>query len=424
MDYCVRPMLAPIRASIHVPGSKSITNRALLLAAFARGTSYISGILLSDDTSVFIEALTELGVKLSFSTHQKSCWIEGVGGIFPHKKAVIYCKNAGTGARFLLAACAVNSGEFYFDGTDRLRMRPLSSLIDILVTQGVKIVPEKAKNMPFNLIGQCGLSGGDIFVPGDVSSQFLSGLLMASPFSKSPVILSTDHLVSRPFVALTCTMMKEFGVTVEEIELNKFRILGPQCYESRHYVVEPDLSTASYFFAAAAISNGSIKILGIDRGGCKQGDVGFLDILERMGCTVISCAEGVTVLGPKKLSGLSVDMRDISDTFMTIACLAPFADKPTTISGIAHTQSQECNRIEVVAKNLSNLGIDTIAKNDSLTIYPGKPRSGNIDTHDDHRIAMAFSLIGLLVPGITIRNMSCVSKSCPSFIELWESMIS
>jgi 3-phosphoshikimate 1-carboxyvinyltransferase len=217
-------------------------------------------------------------------------------------------------------------------------------------------------------------------------------------------------------------MMQEFGVSVETISDNQFNILSPQSYQSRHYRIEPDLSTASYFFAAAALTNNTITIPDIDRKSCKQGDIRFLDILESMGCQVSDNQKYTRVQGFSKLRGVHVDMRDISDTFMTLACLAPFADTPTTITGIGHTRLQESDRIAAVAGNMRHLGITVDEDPDQITIYPCTPRAGVIDSHNDHRIAMAFSLMGLVNPDIKIDNMDCVSKTCPDFVALWDKL--
>jgi 3-phosphoshikimate 1-carboxyvinyltransferase len=391
--------------NISIPGSKSITNRALLLAALAKGTSHLSGVLFSDDTWAFINALSALGVNIISDPEKKTCIVHGVNGKFPNSHAKIDCQEAGTVLRFLLAACAAaGSGKFYFDGAAGLRKRPISALIQILIHQGAEIEPEYATQMPFTLVPN-GLVGGSVFVPGHESSQFLSALLMASPLAKCPLIFHTTELVSRPYVALTRTMMQEFGVTAGT--------LGS--YLARDYYIEPDLSTASYFFAAAALTNSMITVPNINRQFCKQGDIRFLDILELMGCKVSGDESQTTVRGVKKLKGVQVDMNDISDTFMTLACLAPFADTPTKITGIGHTRLQESDRISAVADNMRRLGIVVDDSNDQITIYPSSPRAAVIDSHGDHRIAMAFSLIGLVIQGIVINNMDCVSKTCPNF---------
>jgi 3-phosphoshikimate 1-carboxyvinyltransferase len=423
MKYTIKPISSPVNTTIQIPGSKSITNRALLLAALARGRSKLSGMLFSDDTLTFIKALKALGVTLLTDTDQHTCIVEGVNGRFLNNNADIWCQDAGTAIRFLLSACASTPGQFHFDGSARLRQRPLSALLNILTAQGAQLYPENTDNMPFTIIGSNGLSGGKIYVPGEESSQFLSSLLMVAPFAKSNVILHASKLVSRPYIALTCAMMQEFGVMVEQKSDDTYCITVPQQYHSQQYNIEPDLSTASYFFAAAAVSKGKITVTNLDRQACKQGDIKFLNVLEKMGCRVENLDNSVSVYGPQKLFGIDVDMCDISDTFITLACIAPFADKPTVITNIGHTRFQESNRIEAVAANLSKLGVLVEHGDDYIKIYPSHPQPGLINSYNDHRIAMGFSLIGLIVPEITIDNIECAAKTCPDFTTLWEMLL-
>jgi 3-phosphoshikimate 1-carboxyvinyltransferase len=240
-----------------------------------------------------------------------------------------------------------------------------------------------------------------------------------APFAKTSVLLETENLVSEPYIDMTCSMMSEFGVLVRRMHYARFYIPTPQRYHPREYVVEPDLSTASYFFAAAAVTTGEVTIQAVNRETSKQGDKAFLNVLEKMGCTVIESANGLTVKGPVELHGLNVDMRDFSDTFMTLAAIAPFATTPTTITNIAHVKLKESDRILAMRTNLEKLGIKVESGNDWIKIYPGVPAAGIIDSYNDHRIAMSFSVLGLRVPGILIDNPECVSKTCPEFFELW-----
>lgn len=411
-----------IRATLTIPGSKSITNRALLIAALADGVSEIFNIQISDDTRAFIQALHELGVVVQLDEEDRSCIVGGGSGQFPKEEASIWCESSGITARFLLAACASAPGKFYFDGTEQLRHRPLKPLIQILERQGTKFSPKHPDTMPFSLIGDDGLAGGEIEVEGSESSQFLSALLIAAPLAKSPFVLITHDLVSRPYVDMTCTMMAEFGVLVHRMHQARFSVPVPQRYQAHDYVVEPDLSTASYFFAAAAVTAGEVTIQAIDRAQSKQADVKFLQVLERMGCHLEEKESGLTVIGAKELNGVNVDMRDFSDTFMTLAAIAPFANSPTTMTNIAHVRLKESDRIKVMRQELEKLKIKVEEGEDWLKVYPSKPTPGKIDSHHDHRIAMAFSVIQLRVPEIEIGGAKCVSKTCPEFFELWKKM--
>lgn len=413
----------PIQARITIPGSKSITNRALLLAALAEGISELSDILLSEDTITLIHALRELGIVIQLDEASRSCIVGGCGGRFPKLQTKIWCENAGTVARFLLAMCAAMPGEFSFDATPQLRARPIAELLRVLCLQGAAVQPDDAEAMPFLLKGTDGLIGGEIEMNGSESGQFVSAMLMAAPFSQTAVLLEVHDLVSRSFVEMTCVMMAEFGVLVRRMHQERFSVPVPQRYKARDYVVEPDLSTASYFFAAAAVTAGQVTIQPVVVKQSKQGDAKFLSILEKMGCRMLETQVGLTIKGPTELRGVSVDMRDCSDTFMTLAAIAPFAKTPTTITNIGHTRLQESDRISVMRSELQKLGIKAEEGPDWLKIYPAdKPKGGEIDPHQDHRIAMAFSVVGLKVQGVEIANAECVGKTCPEFFELWSQL--
>ncbi len=424
MKQIIRPAKAPTNAHVTIPGSKSMTNRALLLAALADGVSELSGLLISDDTLAFINALRQLGIVIQLDESDHSCIVGGSGGCFPKREANIWCHSAGTVARFLLAACATQPGKYYFDATEQLRQRPLHPLIQALSAQGAKIIPKDSKRMPFTIKGAEALEGGEIEIEGSETGQFVSALLMAAPFAKTQMEIKSHDIVNRPYVDMTCAMMAEFGVLVRRLHQSRFLIPVPQRYKAIDYVIEPDLSTASYFFAAAAVTGGEVTIQPLDRENSKQGDVRFLLILEKMGCEIIEDEQGFTVKGPEKLRGVNVDMRDFSDTFMTLAAMAPFARTPTTITNIGHTRLQESNRVKAVREGLEKLAVQVEEGSDWLRIHPSTPKPATIDSHHDHRIAMAFSIMGLCVPGVEIEGAECVSKTCPNFFKMWDGMLS
>ena len=438
-----------------MPGSKSVTNRALLLAALANGDSFLEGALAADDTLTFAAGLTKLGFDVS--THGGEAegaggarsgasdgarrrasgdgagegsptWrVRGGGGRIPAAEAEVYCAEAGTAARFLLAACAAGDGVYGFDAAPQLRRRPLAPLLGALRRQGAETVPAGATRLPLTLRAR-GLSGGRLHLPGETSSQFVSALLMAAPLARRPLELAVDGLVSRPYVDMTLAMMAQFGVKSEAKRPSDdrggdavFRV-APGAYRGRAYQIEPDASTASYFFAAAALTGGRVRVPGLHRAGGLQGDVRFLDVLEAMGCSVTDAPEGVAVHGPVTLAGIEVDMSDISDTFMTLAALAPFAASPVTITGIANVRVKESDRIAAVETNLRALGVRTESRPGRLRVFPGAPTGARIDPHGDHRIAMSFAVLGLRTPGVVIDDPGCVSKTCPSFFELWEGL--
>ncbi len=422
MQQKITSLKKSFNTTLTVPGSKSISNRAMLLAALANGQSTLSGLLASDDTLVFAKALRALGIAIDWDQQTHRCTILGNNGNFPAPQATVWCQDAGTATRFLLAACANASGHFHFDGSTRMRERPLAPLIEILKQQGTTFQPENATNMPLQLMGANGLQGGEIFISSQLSSQFLSGLLMVAPFAKKACTIKTETHARAPYVAMTCHMMQQFGVAVLNSTPGVYHIAIPQAYQACGYSIEPDLSTASYFFAAAALTQSQITIANLDRNRSLQGDIAFLSVLENMGAKVINDKAGITLIGPKKLRGISVDMNNFSDTFMTLAAIAPFADSPVTIKNIAHTRLQESDRIAAVASNLALLGITTKTGDDSITIYPGIPQAATLSSVNDHRIAMAFALIGLKIQGVIINDAECVAKTCPDYFELLKKL--
>jgi 3-phosphoshikimate 1-carboxyvinyltransferase len=413
----IRPARPGLDARVRVPGSKSVTNRALLLAGLAAGESVLRGALEADDTDAFAAGLRSLGIPVD--RRGDDVFVAGAGGRFPTAGADVFCAEAGTAARFLLAAAAAGNGAYRFDAAPQLRRRPLGGLLDALRAQGARTEPDDAAALPLALEAR-GLAGGPLRLPGDTSSQFVSALLMAAPLGRAPLDLSVDGLVSRPYVTMTLRMMEQFGAAPREVAADRF-VVAPGDYRGRAYDVEPDASTASYFFAAAAVA-GRVQVLGLHREGALQGDVAFLDVLEAMGCVVEDAPEGVRVTGPATLAGLTVDMSDIPDTFMTLAAIAPLATSPVTVTGIGNVRLKESDRIAAMEENLSRTGVKTESGPDWLRVHPRVPRGGAIDPHDDHRIAMAFSVLGLRVHGMTIHDPACVTKTCPEFFDLWSAL--
>lgn len=415
MIPCVK---GPIYANVRIPGSKSITNRALLLAALAEGDSVLENVLFSDDTIALINALRGLNVSIAVNYELNQVKVSGCSGKFPCNKAQINCWDAGTIARFLLAACANQLGEFLFDGSLRLRQRPLGDLIEVLREQGA-IITENS--LPLTIKNSHCLRGGEIFIASDVSSQFLSGLLMISPYLQQDVCLTTRNLVSQPYVDMTIAMMHDFGA---EVKKNGYawQVSIEKKYQARSYWIESDFSSASYFFAAAAVTRGEVVVHDMSYEKSIQGDKKFLDVLQEMGCLVQTSNNKIKVQGPKKLKGVTIDMRDFSDTMMTLAAISPFADSPTRILNVGNTRVKESDRISAMTNNLRRSGVRVDEEKTALTIYPGLPHAGVIASYDDHRIAMACALIGLKVPGIEIDNIECVSKTFPKFFEIFFGM--
>ena len=406
-----------LNATIRVPGSKSLTNRALLIAALANGTTHITNALFSDDSRYFAGALQTLGFNVKRDEAKLEMTVTGLGGKIPAKKAEVFIGNAGTAARFLSAFLTLGNGQYILDGEPRMRERPIGDLIGALKQLGVEL---KAKNnCPPVEISAKGLRGGKTTIAGDISSQFLSALLMVAPYAQSEIeITLSTELNSKPYVDMTIAIMKEFGVEIERQSYSQF-IIHPASYSPlQTYAIESDASAASYFFAAPAICGGTVKVANISRNSL-QGDIGFLDVLQKMGCVINEAENSISVTGSSSLQGVDVDMRDIPDTAQTLAAVAPFAMSPTRIRGIASARVKETDRVSATCTELIRLGVQVEEHEDGMTIYPCTMfKPSVVQTYNDHRMAMAFSLIGLRFDGVTIENPSCVSKTFPNYFEV------
>lgn len=409
----IRPS-GPVCGTIRPPGSKSITNRALVSAALAEGESVLTGALDSEDTRVMIEALGRLGIRVQHDPAAATIRVAGCGGVLPAREAELFAANSGTTMRFLTAMVALGHGRFRIDGTPRMRQRPIGDLLEALGQLGANAVSEAGNGCPPVVVHAAGLPGGRATIAGSISSQFLSGLLMAAPAARRPVELSVSgELVSKPYIEMTLAVMAAFGVSVESEDLRRFVVPAGRPYQGRRYAVEPDASAASYFFAAAAITGGRVTVEGLSRRSL-QGDVAFCDCLARMGCEVHDEADSITVTG-RALRGIDVDMNAISDTVQTLCAVALFARGPTTITGVGHIRHKETDRIAALAAELRKLGATVDEREDGLRIVPGALRGAEIETYDDHRMAMSLALVGLAVPGVVIRNPQCTAKTYPGF---------
>jgi 3-phosphoshikimate 1-carboxyvinyltransferase len=406
----------PLYGVIRPPGSKSITNRALVCAALAEGRSRLTGALDSEDTQVMIDSLRKLGASVQFDASAATIDVEGMGGP-PHVAgADLFVGNSGTTIRFLTALTALGRGRFRLDGVERMRQRPIGDLLTALNQLGADAQSERGNDCPPVMVNARGLRGGRATVRGDISSQFLSGLLMAAPLAQCDVdVMVEGELVSRPYVAMTLAVMDAFGVRASAHEERRFTIPAPQSYRGRDYDIEPDASAASYFWAAAAITGGRIAVEGLSQGSL-QGDVAFCRCLEQMGCRIEYADDSISAFGGP-LRGISVNMNAISDTVQTLAAVALFAAGPTTITGVEHNRYKETDRIADLARELRKLGADVEERADGLTITPHERRSAVIETYHDHRMAMSMALVGLGGPGVTITNPACTAKTYPRFFE-------
>ncbi len=409
---------------IHVPGSKSITNRALLLATLADGDSVLEGVLFSDDSRAFLHCIQELGFFTQVNEEAKTIRVTGLGGRIPKKEASPYVGSAGTAARFLTACLGTADGIYHMDASPQMRRRPMAPLLNCLKDLGCEIVfEEKDGFFPFTLTSH-GFGKDSIQVNIQDSSQFLSALLIAGVRSAHPFQIRVEGTHGMSYIDMTVKMMQQFGVRVDRTSLPCFTIPSGQTYRGLHYPVEPDVSAACYFYALSALLEIRVLVPGIFFDSL-QGDTAFLSILEKMGCRAENTSQGILMHPPVDgiCHGVNVDMHACSDQTITLAALAVFADTPTTIRGIGHIRHQESDRIAAIVTELGKMGILCRESEESITIYPGKPKPCSIDTYDDHRMAMGFSLIGLRTSGMIIRNPACCSKTFENYFTVLEQAI-
>ena len=414
----IRPA-TKIKAEISVPGSKSITQRALIAAALADGVSNLTGPLESEDTRYTAAALEQMGVMVEKGRDKWT--VNGNGGLIATPDKEIFLGNNGTATRFLTSVAALGSGTFRINGDARMAERPILPLIQALQGWEVDIASINNNGCPPLLIKANGLSGGKTTLPAGKSSQYLSSLLLVGPYARKEAELDVEgEILSLPYVFMTLAVMEAFGIRVEANEaLNSFRI--PRgIYRAMDYAVEGDASNASYFYAAAAVTGGEVTVPNVPVPSL-QGDAAFVALLARMGCQVNKTGEGLTVSGPEELKGITIDMGDMPDVVPTLAVVASRAKGRTTIKNIAHLRIKECDRLHVMAVELAKMGARVQELEDSLIIEgkdPDAPMHGAaINTYNDHRIAMSFAVAGLAVPGVKILGEECVAKSFPDF---WE----
>ena len=420
-ELTVTPLPGPIASiSVRVPGSKSLTNRALIVAAMADGASTLTGALDSEDTRVMVAALSQLGIEVQHDVESSTIRVQGSANKIPSRAADLAVANSGTSLRFLTALVSTASGTFRLDGTPRMRERPVADLLQALNGLGAEATSDLGTGCPPITVKASGLDGGYAFVRGDVSSQFLSGLLMALPYSRDVTTVEVEGtLVSKPYVAMTIRVMEDFGVRVASRKDRRFDV-RPGRYKGQTYAIEPDASAASYFFASAAILGGTVTVEGLGTDSI-QGDLEFVNILEHMGCTVDRGRTSTTVTGGP-LRGVDVDMNAISDTVMTLAAVALFAPGITRIRNVGHIRHKETDRIKALATELRKFGATVTEQPDGLILFPPEPGPTtpvSIATYNDHRMAMAFALVGLRVPGVTILDPACVAKTYPHF---WDDL--
>ena len=412
-----------IDASIRIPGSKSITHRALIAASLANGESLLKGFLPSKDTLYTVNALRELGVQICIEG--ENIIISGSGGKFlsAADRKEIFLGNSGTSYRLLLSTIALARGEYILTGNPRMYERPIGDLVKALKKLGVEVTYIEKDNFPPVFIRAKGIHGGKVQMLASKSSQYVSSLLLAGPYTKKDLDIEiTGRLVSRPYVDITLDVMEKFGVHVDRDRYSCFNVPAGNGYLARQFSIEGDVSTASYFWAAAAVTGGIAITENIKPYTTKQGDIAFLDVLEEMGCRSERENNWVSVHGGV-LSGVEVDMGAMPDMVPTLAAIALFAEGKTAIRNVSHLRYKESNRLQAIALEWHRIGGRVEGLADGLIIYGGRGLSGaKMESHNDHRLAMSLAVVGLKVPGITIKDENCVNKSFPQFWELWDRL--
>ncbi|MDK9706713.1 MAG: 3-phosphoshikimate 1-carboxyvinyltransferase [Desulforhopalus sp.] len=410
----IRP-IGKVDASLEVPGSKSLTQRALIAAALADGESRLIGPLESDDTAYSSQALQQLGAEIKTGTDWR---VVGNGGVIQPSKEPIYLGNNGTATRFLTSVASLGSTQYTIDGDSRMHQRPIGPLISALQGWGVDISSVRGTGCPPLFINGHGLKGGKTILPEGKSSQYLSSLLLVAPYAKKPAVLEVEgKIYSKPYITMTLAVMADFGIRVEcARDFSSFSV--PQgCYKAREYRIEGDASNASYFWAAAAITGGRVTVTNVPVPSL-QGDALLAPLLGRMGCEIVKTGDAITLQGAERLEGITVDMGDMPDVAPTLAVVAAFAHGTTVLNNIAHLRIKECDRLAAVVTELTKLGVNVEERESSMIIHGDGGRNlrgAEIHTYSDHRMAMCFAVAGLRIPGVKITGEDCVGKSFPDF---------
>lgn len=415
--------LSRVHAEVSVPGSKSYTNRAVVIAALAEGETVLEHPLLSEDTLHGVRAVERFGrVRAAVDAETGRVTLTPTEGRMVAPADPVECGNAGTVIRFLTTLASLAAGTSTVTGDARMQQRPIQDLVDALRQLGVPARTVRHNGCPPVAVEGPSLRGGPVSIRGNVSSQFTSSILLAAPYAEHDVELGlVDDLTSQPYVDMTVASMRAFGIEVERDGYRRFRVRAGQRYHGRRYRIEPDASNMSYFLAAAMVLGGRVRILDLGTASA-QGDVRFLEVIERMGGAVEASAESIAVQGPRRLRGIDVDMNRMPDVVPTLAVMAAYADGMTRITNIANLRVKECDRIAALETELRKMGVRTTSTADSLTVYGGRPQGAEIDTYNDHRIAMSFAVAGLRTPGVVIRDPGCVAKSFPAFWQVFDTL--
>lgn len=427
-NYHCQPVETPLDTVVRMPGSKSITNRALIAASLADGTSLLRGFLPADDTRLMIDALRSFDIAITVDESGAAAEVSGCGGHIPAGEGAVSCGNAGTVMRFCTALASLGHGRFKLDGVERMRQRPIGGLVDALKALGAGIEYAGAEGFPPLVVHGSGLHGGQVSFDSPASSQLISALLLVAPYASRDVMIEVrGDVPSVPYLRMTTAVMEQFGVAViEQYEPDgaRFIVEASQRYTASTFRIEPDASNATYFLAMPAILGGRLSVAGIGTASV-QGDARFVDVLERMGCTVEREAARLTVRGPggeRRLRGVDEDLNDMPDTVQTLAAIALYAEGPTTIRNVANLRVKETDRLAALRTELTKLGARVEEREDGLRIVPPqRVRPATIETYADHRMAMSFALVGLKCPGLVIRDAECCRKTFPDFFERMEA---
>lgn len=410
--------------AVDVPGSKSITNRALLLATLAEGISTLRGVLFSDDSRHFLKCVQDLGFETQVDEAGRLVRVKGLGGAVPLTKADLYVGSAGTAARFLTACLGLSEGIYRMDASEQMRRRPMAPLLCALKELGCGILYDAEEgHFPFVLRGH-GFRKEQISINIDSSSQFLSALLIVSCLCKRDFTTHIEGTHGMAYIDMTLKMMEQFGVCTEKASGSTFLTRAGQHYRALDYRIEPDVSAACYFYAMSPLLHVPVRVNHVHFDSL-QGDVAFIRLLEEMGCLAADTPEGIVLSPPAEgmFHGITANMSACSDQAITLAAIAPFAEGPTTINGIGHIRFQESDRIAAITAELSRMGIRCDERQDGITIYPGRPAPSTVETYDDHRMAMGFSLTGLRSPGIVIADPGCCRKTFEDYFEVLDDVI-
>lgn len=423
--YHVRTMTEPVNRCVTVPGSKSMTNRALFMAAMAEGTSVLKGVLLSEDAQMFLGCLRNLGFPLTVDAENGTVTLTGMGGRIPVKNAEIYVGSAGTAARFLTAMLALGDSEATIRCSEQMSRRPMRALFDALQELGAEFTYLGEEGFLPVRVGGCGRKPVTDTVSVDISesTQFLSALLMSAPLLEAGLkIRITSEKKTGSYVTITRRMMKDFGVEAS-FDGADYTVGASEHYRPGIYQIEPDVSAACYFYGLAALTGSSMLVRNVHRDSM-QGDIRFLEILETIGCRVTDEAEGIQVTGraDRQYPGITVDMNDFSDQTMTVAAMAPYFNGTTRICNVGHIRKQESDRMQAIVNELTRTGVACRTEGDDLIIEPGIPHGARIRTYDDHRVAMAFSLMGLRTDGIVITDYRCCKKTFRNYFDVLDSL--